>query len=399
MKQTLKENGGLPASILWTLAIVAGISVANLYYNQPLLNMIRHDLGVSEFKTNLIAMVTQIGYALGLLFIIPLGDLYQRKKIIVTNFAILIVSLLTIALAPNIHIILIASFLTGICSVIPQIFVPIASQFSKPENKGRNVGIVISGLLTGILASRVISGFIGEVFGWREMYHIAAALMLICGIVVMKVLPDIRPTFKGKYSDLMKSLFLLLKEYPLLRIYSIRAALAFGSFLAMWSCLAFKMGQAPFYAGSNVIGMLGLCGIAGALSASVVGKYVRRVGVRRFNFIGCGLILFAWFLLFAGENTYFGIVAGIIIIDIGMQCIQLPGQHLRALSRRIQPCQHDFYDDLLCRRFDGDLFGWKCLASIRLAWSHRNGSFTDKLLTAYHFFFAKVNPKGGFICC
>lgn len=222
MKQTLKENGGLPASILWTLAIVAGISVANLYYNQPLLNMIRHDLGVSEFKTNLIAMVTQIGYALGLLFIIPLGDLYQRKKIIVTNFAILIVSLLTIALAPNIHIILIASFLTGICSVIPQIFVPIASQFSKPENKGRNVGIVISGLLTGILASRVISGFIGEVFGWREMYHIAAALMLICGIVVMKVLPDIRPTFKGKYSDLMKSLFLLLKEYPLLRIYSIR---------------------------------------------------------------------------------------------------------------------------------------------------------------------------------
>ena len=134
MKQTLKENGGLPASILWTLAIVAGISVANLYYNQPLLNMIRHDMGVSEFKTNLISMITQIGYALGLLFIIPLGDLYQRKKIIIINFAILIVSLLTIALAPNIHVILIASLFTGICSVIPQIFIPIASQFSRPEN-------------------------------------------------------------------------------------------------------------------------------------------------------------------------------------------------------------------------------------------------------------------------
>ena len=321
MKQILKENGGLPASILWTLAIVAGISVANLYYNQPLLNMIRQELGVSEFKTNLISMITQIGYALGLLFIIPLGDLYQRKNIIITNFSILIVSLLTIALAPNI-----ASLFTGICSVIPQIFIPIASQFSKPENKGRNVGIVVSGLLTGILASRVISGFIGELFGWREMYYIAAGMMLICGIVVVKVLPDIKPTFSGKYSELMKSLFLLLKEYPQLRIYSIRAALAFGSFLAMWSCLAFKMGQAPFHANSNVIGMLGLCGIAGALSASLVGKYVRRIGVRRFNFIGCGLILFAWFLLFVGENTYFGIVAGIIIIDIGMQCIQLSNQ-------------------------------------------------------------------------
>lgn len=326
MKQLLKENGGLPASVLWTLAIVAGISVANLYYNQPLLNMIRHELNVSEFKTNLIAMVTQIGYAAGLLFIVPLGDLYQRKNIILTNFSILIVSLLTIALAHNIHLILFASFLTGVCSIIPQIFIPIASQFSRPENKGRNVGIVISGLLTGILASRVISGFIGELFGWREMYYIAAGLMFICAIIVLKVLPDIRPNFAGKYSDLMKSLLSLLKEFPQLRIYSIRAALNFGSFLAMWSCLAFKMGQAPFYANSDVIGLLGLCGVAGALTASFVGKYVKRVGVRRFNFIGCALILSSWLLLFVGENTYFGIVAGIIMIDIGMQCIQLSNQ-------------------------------------------------------------------------
>ena len=326
MKQILKENGGLPASILWTLAIVAGISLANLYYNQPLLNMIRHELGVSEFETNLIAMVTQIGYALGLLFIVPLGDLYQRKRIILTSFSILIVSLLVIAMAPNIHVILCASLLTGICSVMPQIFIPIASQFSRPENKGRNVGIVVSGLLTGILASRVVSGFIGELFGWREMYYIAAGMMLICGMVVMRVLPDIRPNFQGKYSDLMKSLLSLLKQYPELRIFSVRAALAFGSFLAMWSCLAFKMGSAPFYADSHIIGMLGLCGIAGALSASLVGKYVRKVGVRRFNFIGCGLILSAWLLLFIGENSYWGIVAGIIIIDIGMQCIQLSNQ-------------------------------------------------------------------------
>lgn len=326
MKQPLKENGGLPASILWTLAIVAGISVANLYYNQPLLNMIRHELGVSEFKTNLMAMVTQIGYAFGLLFIVPLGDLYQRKKIIITNFIILIFSLLTIALAHDINLILLASFFTGVCSMIPQIFIPIASQFSRPENKGRNVGIVISGLLTGILASRVVSGFIGELFGWREMYYIAAGMMLVCAIIVVKVLPDIQPNFKGKYSELMKSLITLLKEFPQLGIYSLRAALNFGSFLAMWSCLAFKMGQAPFFANSNVIGLLGLCGVAGALTASFVGKYVKQVGVRRFNFIGCSLILLAWIFLFVGENAYIGIIAGIIIIDIGMQCIQLSNQ-------------------------------------------------------------------------
>lgn len=119
MKQELKENGGLPAHILWTLAIVAGVSVANLYYNQPLLNIMRHELEVSEFKTNLIAMITQIGYALGLLFIVPLGDLYRRKNIILTNFFLLIFSLLAIAMAPNIYIIWAASLITGICSMIP----------------------------------------------------------------------------------------------------------------------------------------------------------------------------------------------------------------------------------------------------------------------------------------
>ena len=326
MKQELKENGGLPAHILWTLAIVAGISVANLYYNQPLLNVMRHELGVSEFKTNLIAMITQVGYALGLLFIVPLGDLFQRKKIILTNFTLLIFSLLAIAVAPNIYIIWAASLITGICSMIPQIFVPIASQFSRPENKGRNVGIVISGLLTGILGSRVVSGFVGEILGWREMYFIAAGLMLVCAIIVLKVLPDIRPTFQGKYADLMKSLFSLVKDYPALRVYSVRAALAFGSFLAMWSCLAFKMGEAPFYANSDVIGILGLCGIAGALTASFVGKYVKRVGIRNFNYLGCVLIILAWgFLHFCG-NSYAGIIAGVILIDIGMQCIQLSNQ-------------------------------------------------------------------------
>ena len=326
MKQELKENGGLPAHILWTLAIVAGVSVANIYYNQPLLNLIRQELGITEFSANLIAMITQVGYALGLLFIIPRGDLYPRKKIILANFTLLICSMLTMAVSKDIHVIWAASLLTGIGSMIPQIFVPIASVFSRPENKGRNVGIVISGLLTGILASRVVSGYIGELLGWREMYYIAAGMMVVCAVVVLKVLPDIRPTFSGRYSDLMKSLFQLVRDYPELRIYSIRSALAFGSMLGMWSCLAFKMGSAPFYADSDVIGFLGLCGVAGALTASFVGSWVKKVGVRNFNYIGCGLILLSWCCFYFGQNSFAAIVAGILLIDIGMQCIQLSNQ-------------------------------------------------------------------------
>lgn len=158
MVKYLEENKGIPASLLWGLAIISGIAVANLYYNQPLLNRISEDLRISEFTANLVPMTTQIGYALGLLFIIPLGDLYERRKIVVINFALLTLSMFFIVVSPDIRFILFASLVTGICSVMPQVFIPVVSQFSKPENKARNVGILVSGLLTGILGSRVISG-------------------------------------------------------------------------------------------------------------------------------------------------------------------------------------------------------------------------------------------------
>jgi Arabinose efflux permease len=326
MKVVLKENQGIPRKILWVLAIVAGVSVANLYYNQPLLNMIRVDLRLSEFEANLISMITQIGYAIGLFFIVPTGDLIKRKKIVLICFSLLIISLVSIGFSHNLYSLWAASLITGICSIVPQIFVPIAAQYSVPENKGRNVGIIISGLLTGILASRVLSGIVGEYWGWRSMFFIAAVLMLVSTIVIAIEIPEINPTFKGNYKQLIKSLASLVIKYPRLMIYSSRSGLAFGSFLAMWSTLAFKMKLAPFYAGSHIVGMLGLCGVAGALAASFIGKYVKVVGVRKFNVIGCGLILIAWSILVVFENFYIGIISGIILLDIGMQCIQLSNQ-------------------------------------------------------------------------
>lgn len=326
MKRILEENKGVPASLLWTLAIISGISVANLYYNQPLLNVMSEDLHVSEFTANLIPMTTQIGYALGLLFIIPLGDLYKRRNIIVINFLLLAVSLFSIAGSPNIHFILAASLVIGICSVMPQIFIPIASQFSKLENKARNVGMMVSGLLTGILGSRVISGIVGEYWGWRTMYYIAAVLMIGCIFVVLRMLPEMPSNFKGTYRELMHSLFSLVRLNPTLRLVAVRAALCFGSFLTLWACLAFKLSGEPFHAGNNIIGMLGLCGVAGALTASIVGSYVRKLGVRKLNYIGCTLIILAWCIMWLFQTTYIGFIVGIVIIDIGMQCVQISNQ-------------------------------------------------------------------------
>ncbi|MFL1682575.1 MULTISPECIES: MFS transporter [Bacteroidales] len=326
MKRKLEENMGVPASLLWMLAIISGISVANLYYNQPLLNKISSDLQVSEFVANLMPMTTQIGYAIGLLFIIPLGDLYKRRSIIVINFLLLVISMFSIAISLNMYFVLIASLVTGICSVMPQIFIPIVSQFSKPENKARNVGLLVSGLLTGILGSRVISGIVGEYCGWRSMYYIAAGMMLLCIFIVMRILPDMPSNYKGTYGGLMRSLFTLFRDNPTIRMVSARAGLAFGSFLALWACLAFKMSGEPFYAGNNVIGMLGLCGMAGALTASLVGSYVPKWGVRNLNYIGGIIIIVSWCIMYLFQDTYLGFIIGIIMIDIGMQCIQISNQ-------------------------------------------------------------------------
>lgn len=326
MRIRLEENKGIPASLLWILAIISGVAVANLYYNQPLLNRMGEDLHVSEFTANLIPMVTQIGYALGLLFIIPLGDLYKRRNIIVMNFSLLACSMLAVAVAPDIRCILAASLVTGVCSVMPQIFIPMVSQFSLPQNKARNVGMLVSGLLAGILGSRVISGIVGEYWGWRTMYYIAALMMLVCIFVVLRILPDMPSNFQGTYRGLMKSLLDLFRSQPTIRMVSARSGLCFGSFLALWACLAFKLSGPPFYAGNNVIGMLGLCGVAGALTASFVGASVRRLGVRPLNFIGCGLMIAAWAVMYIFQDTYTGFIAGIILIDIGMQCVQISNQ-------------------------------------------------------------------------
>lgn len=250
----------------------------------------------------------------------------SRRRILLAVFALLILSLAATAAASDIRAIHGFSLVIGICSVVPQFFIPLAAQYSRPEEKNRNVGIVLSGLLTGILASRVVSGAVGEWLGWREMYVMATGLMTLSAIAAFRILPDTRPNFSGSYGALMRSLFTLLRQYPLLRLYSVRAAFAFGALLCFWASLAFKMAQAPFHAGSDIVGILGLCGIAGALTATVAGKYITRVGIHRFNCIGALLQFIAWALFLFGAESYASFVFGIVAIDIGMQCIQLSNQ-------------------------------------------------------------------------
>ena len=322
----LKENQGIPRNILLMMAIIAGLTVANCYYNQPLLELIRHDIGITEQSANLITVITQIGYALGLFFLIPLGDMFSRKRLILFNMSIAAVMAIVMAVAQNVWMLWGASLLIGACSVIPQFFIPIAGQFSAPKNKSRNMGFVLSGLLTGILTSRVISGYIGEWLGWREMFIIAAFVMLICMGVMLLMMPEMKRNYEGTYRGLMSTMTEIIILHPSVRIYSIRAAFGFGSMMAIWSCLAFHLAQPPFRAGSDMVGMLGLCGIMGAVAASGIGKQVPKFGIRKFSLFGAGMQIMAWGIALLFGDTYAGLIAAIILVDIGLQCQQLSNQ-------------------------------------------------------------------------
>lgn len=325
-RTTLRPHEGIPSSLMWMLAVMAGVAVANLYYCQPLLNMIREDVGLTEFQVNLMPVCTQVGYAFGLLFIIPTGDLYNRRRVMMGCAIVLTASLLSICFARGIGLLLLASFVTGFFSVIPQMFMPFAMLYSKPEEKERKVGMILSGLLIGILSSRVASGFVGHWLGWRAMYAIAAAMLLTMALVVYVRFPDVEPTYKGRFLQLLTSIRTLISRYPRSLMYSVRAGFAFGSFLGLWGCLAFRMKEAPFFVGSDVVGLLGICGIAGALTASGVGRFIPRYGADFVHFLGVALQVLAWLLLAFFSQTYIGLIFSIIIIDIGMQCIQLSNQ-------------------------------------------------------------------------
>ena len=325
MKQ-LVPDGGIPRSTLFVMAVISGLTVANLYYNQPLLETMRQSLGATELQANLITFITQLGYAFGLVFVVPLADKVSRRKIVSLNMSIAVVCCIAIALADSIWIVWGASVILGCNSVVPQMFIPVANHFSKPENKSRNMGIVLTGLLSGVLGARALSGYVGEWAGWRAMFGIASVIMVISLVVILRTFPAMASSFTGSYGKLMKSVVRIYLNYPPIRLYALRGGLSFGSMMAIWSCMAFHLAGAPFYAGSNAVGLLGLCGLAGAMAASGIGKFIPRFGIERFCYVGTILQFVAWGFAIFLSGTYVGLIVAIILVDIGAQCHQLCNQ-------------------------------------------------------------------------
>ena len=313
--------------VLYLMSISAGLVVANLYYNQPLLNQIALTYGVSEAAVSNVALSTQVGYALGLLFIIPLGDKISNHIILRWDFLLIIGSLVAAALSSSLLLLIVSSFFIGFSSSLPQLFVPMAAQLSDDSGRGRAIGIVMSGLLIGILGSRVISGFIGEQFGWRSMYYGAAVVMMLLFFMLHYKLPKLKPNFSGSYGSLLKSIWFYFKSEPELRLASLRGALGFAGISAFWTTLVFLM-EDNFGYGSTMAGLFGIFGIAGALGATVVGKLNDKIDKNRIIIFSVILLIFSWIIFLFSSYNLFGIIVGVVLVDLGLQAIHITNQNI-----------------------------------------------------------------------
>jgi len=316
------EKKGLTKPQLATMTVAAGICVANIYYNQPLLTDMARDLQVDERKIGLISVLTQSGYALGLFFLTPLGDKVPRKKLMLYLLVLLIAALLGMAMARGLTAIYAMCLCVGAASVIAQVILPMAAGMD-PENKGKNVGIIFTGILTGILAARVVSGYVATWLNWRWVYGISAGLVFLAGVGLQAMLPNIKPAFEGSYAELLRSTLRQIRRFSLLRETAALGALVFGTFCSFWTTLTFHLGGAPFNYRADTIGLFGLLAIGGALLAPVFGKLADKRHPARSQVMTTGLIVSSILLMMAMPNGLGGTIAAVLLLDIGVQATQV----------------------------------------------------------------------------
>ncbi|MFF2324481.1 MULTISPECIES: MFS transporter [unclassified Streptomyces] len=327
------EEGSPPAlsrGVVILFAVACGAAVANVYFSQPLLVTMGHDLAMSPALVGSVVTLTQVGYGLGLFFLVPLGDVVDRRRLIVAQLLLLVAALVVVAAAHTAAMLLAGMAATGLLAVVTQTLVAFAASLAPPAGRGRIVGQVTSGVVIGILLARTASGLVADLAGWRSVYLASASLTALLALVLHRVLPrhsDAPPT-PLRHGQLLRSTITLFAQERLLRLRALFGLLIFAAFSTLWSSVALPLSEAPYFLSHSAIGALGLIGVVGALAATVAGRLNDRGLSRRTTGIALALLAASWLPLAFTRSSLWALVVGVILLDLAVQAVHVTNQTL-----------------------------------------------------------------------
>ncbi|WP_425592998.1 MFS transporter [Bacillus pumilus] len=310
-------------------ASACGMAVANIYFAQPLLDSLASEFGITYSSIGIVITITQLCYALGLLLIVPLGDLFNQRRLIMAQMLVSVLSLILVGIAPTATALFIGLAAVGMLAVVTQVLVAFAATWAAPEERGRIVGLVQSGIVIGILLARTFAGVLTDLAGWRSVYLVSAVMMLIITAVLYRYLPRTASKRASiSYMKLLASMFTLFRQERILRIRGILGLLIFIVFGTLWTSLVLPLSSSPYNLSHTAIGAFGLAGVAGALGATRAGSLADRGLGQLTTCIALVLLLVSWFFIFFTEYSLILLIIGIIILDLSVQAVHVTNQSM-----------------------------------------------------------------------
>ncbi|HFT5049880.1 TPA: MFS transporter [Shigella sonnei] len=321
-----KPNHELSPALIVLMSIATGQAVASNYYAQPLLDTIARNFSLSASSAGFIVTAAQLGYAAGLLFLVPLGDMFERRRLIVSMTLLAAGGMLITASSQSLAMMILGTALTGLFSVVAQILVPLAATLASPDKRGKVVGTIMSGLLLGILLARTVAGLLANLGGWRTVFWVASVLMALMALALWRGLPQMKSETHLNYPQLLGSVFSMFISDKILRTRALLGCLTFANFSILWTSMAFLLAAPPFNYSDGVIGLFGLAGAAGALGARPAGGFADKGKSHHTTTFGLLLLLLSWLAIWFGHTSVLALIIGILVLDLTVQGVHITNQ-------------------------------------------------------------------------